>query len=57
MKYLKETNLKMGLTRVRCLEISYYGFCNSRKSLFFQPQNKNYKVTLMDQGKNFLQAS
>lgn len=27
------------------------------KVSFFQPQNKNYKVTLMDQGKNFLQAS
>lgn len=37
-------------------EISYLGFYSSRKS-FFWPQKKNYKVTLMDQGKNFLQAS
>lgn len=40
------------------LDISFMEFCNSRKSPFFpQPQNKNYKITLMDQGDNFLQAS
>lgn len=57
MKYLKETNFKMGLNHMLCIQkFLTWGF-TALESLFFWPQKKNYKVTLMDQGKNFLQAS